>query len=54
MTNQELVNLLASAVESEFSDESYKSMQQLVRIIASCVELDEDGNAVIRVKSVDD
>ncbi len=54
MTNQELVKLLADAVESEFSDESYKSMQELIRILASCVGIDETtGEVYIKVRSED-
>ena len=42
LSKQELVNLIASATSNE--DDSYKSMQELVYIIAQCVDVDEDGN----------
>lgn len=52
MSNQDLVNLLASAT-SEYTPEGYKSLQELVKILAQCVMIDDDGNPVIRVKSVE-
>lgn len=49
LSNQDMVRLLASATSS--SDDSYKSIQELIKIIASCVGIDEDtGEAYIKVK----
>ena len=48
-----MVRLIASATSD--SPDSYKSLQELVRIIASCVEVDETDNKVyLRVKTVED
>lgn len=52
LDTQSLVALIASAT-AEGVEGSYKSLQELVRIIASCIEIDDDGNPVLRVKSVD-
>ena len=53
ISNQDMVRLLASATSD--SDDSYKSMQELIRIIASCVGIDEEtGEAYIKVKDAED
>lgn len=53
LSNQDMVRLLASATSD--SDDSYKSMQELIRIIASCVGIDEEtGEAYIKVKDAED
>lgn len=49
LSNQDMVRLLASATSD--SDDSYKSMQELIKILASCVGIDEEtGEAYIKVK----
>lgn len=53
LSNQDMVRLIASATSD--NDDSYKSMQELIRIIASCVGVDEDtGEAYIKVKDAED
>lgn len=50
---QDMVRLLANSTSDE--SDTYKSVQELLKIIASCVEVDEnDGKIYLRVKSVDD
>lgn len=51
LSNQELLELIASATSD--APESYKSMQELLAIIASCVGIDDDGNPYIRVQQVE-
>ena len=53
LTNQDMVRLIAAATSD--NDDNYKSMQELLAIIASCVEVDETDNKVyLRVKTVED
>lgn len=53
LSNQDMVRLLASATSE--SDDSYKSMQELIKILASCVGIDEEtGEAYIKVKDAED
>ena len=53
LSNQDMVKLIADATSD--SDDSYKSMQELIRIIASCVGVDEDsGEVFLKVKEVED
>lgn len=53
MSNQELLQLIASATSDDSSN--FKSIQELIRIIASCVGIDEDtGEAYIKVKDAED
>lgn len=53
LSNQDMVRLLASATSD--SDDSYKSMQELIKILASCVGIDEEtGEAYIKVKDAED
>lgn len=53
ISNQDMVRLLASATSD--SDDSYKSMQELIKILASCVGIDEEtGEAYIKVKDAED
>lgn len=53
LSNQDIVRLIADATDN--TDTSYKSMQELLLIIASCIGVDEDtGEAYIRVKSDDE
>ena len=53
MSNQDILNLIASATSD--TDDSYKSMQDLLRVIASCVGVDEEtGEVFLRVKEVED
>lgn len=51
LSKQELVELIAQAT-SEGVD-SYKSVQELLAIIASCIDIDGDGNPYVRVQSVE-
>lgn len=53
LSNQEMIKLIADATND--SIDSYKSMQELIRIIASCVGVDEDtGEVFLKVKEVED
>ena len=53
LTNQEMVALLAAATSDD--TDSYKSMQDLIKILASCVGIDEEtGEVYLRVKDADD
>lgn len=53
LTNQEMVALLAAATSDD--TDSYKSMQELIKILASCVGVDEEtGEVYLRVKDADD
>lgn len=53
ISNQEMLQLIASATSD--SIESYKSIQELIRIIASCVGVDEEtGEVFLKVKEVED
>lgn len=53
LSNQEMIQLLASATSDD--NDSYKSMQELIRIIASCVGVDEEtGDVFLKVKEVED
>lgn len=53
LSNQEMIQLLASATSE--SIDSYKSIQELIRIIASCVGVDEEtGEVFLKVKEVED
>ena len=53
LSNQDMVRLLASATSE--SEDSYKSMQELIKILASCVGIDEEtGEAYIKVKDAED
>ena len=53
LSNQEMIQLIASATSD--TDDSYKSIQELIKIIASCVGVDEDtGEVFLRVKNVED
>jgi hypothetical protein len=53
LSNQDMVRLLASATSE--SDDSYKSMQELIKILASCVGIDEEtGEAYIKIKDAED
>lgn len=53
MSNQELLQLIASATSDDSSN--FKSIQELIRIIAACVGIDEDtGEAYIKVKDTED
>ena len=52
LSNQDLLNLIASATSE--SPDSYKSIQELLQIIASCIGIDEDtGEVFFNVKSVE-
>lgn len=54
LSNQDMVQLLASATNGN-DDNSFKSMQELIRIIASCVGVDEEtGDVFLKVKEVED
>ena len=49
LSDQDMIRLIADATSSE--DDSYKSIQKLLQIIASCVGIDEQtGEAYIKVK----
>lgn len=53
ISNQEMIQLIASATSD--SIDSYKSIQELIRIIASCVGVDEEtGEVFLKVKEVED
>ena len=53
LSNQDMVRLLASATSDDTN--SYKSMQELIKILASCVGIDEEtGEAYIKVKDAED
>lgn len=53
LSNQDMVRLIASATSDD--NDSYKSMQELIRIIASCVGVDEEtGDVFLKVKEVED
>ena len=53
LNNQDMVRLLASATSDD--TDSYKSMQELIKILASCVGIDEEtGEAYIKVKDAED
>lgn len=53
VSNQEMIQLIASATSD--SIDSYKSIQELIRIIASCVGVDEEtGEVFLKVKEVED
>lgn len=53
LSNQDMIQLLASATSDNI--DSYKSIQELIRIIASCVGVDEDtGEVFLKVKEVED
>lgn len=53
LSNQDMVRLIASATSDD--NDSYKSMQELIRIIASCVGVDEEtGEVFLKVKEVED
>ena len=53
ISNQEMLQLIASATSD--SIDSYKSIQELIRIIASCVGVDEEtGEVFLKVKEVED
>lgn len=53
ISNQEMIQLIASATSD--SMDSYKSIQELIRIIASCVGVDEEtGEVFLKVKEVED
>ena len=53
LSNQEMIQLIASATNDNI--DSYKSMQELIRIIASCVGVDEEtGEVFLKVKEVED
>lgn len=53
LSNQEMVQLLASATSDNI--DSFKSMQELIRIIASCVGVDEEtGEVFLKIKEVED
>lgn len=55
LNTQELARLIASATSSDDIDSSYKSLQELVRIIASCVAIDEEtGEPYIRVQQIEE
>lgn len=49
LSEQELVQLIARAT-SEDVESGYKSMQELIRIIASCIGIDDDGEAYLKIK----
>ena len=51
LSKQELVELIAKATTDGV--DSYKSMQELLLIIASCIDIDDDGNPYVRVQSVE-
>lgn len=52
VSNQEMIQLIASATSD--SIDSYKSIQELIRIIASCVGVDDEtGEVFLKVKEVD-
>lgn len=51
-TNQEMIKDMVKATADESSE--YRSMQELLRALHDCVELDEEtGLCVIRVKSAE-
>lgn len=53
LSNQDMVKLIANATSD--TDDSYKSMQELIRVVASCVGVDEDtGEVFLKVKEVED
>lgn len=53
LSNQEMIQLIASATND--SIDSYKSIQELIKIIASCVGVDEEtGDVFLKVKEVED
>lgn len=53
ISNQEMIQLIASATSD--SIDSYKSIQELIRIIASCVGVDDEtGEVFLKVKEVED
>lgn len=53
VSNQEMLQLIASATSD--TDDSYKSIQELIRIIASCVGVDEEtGEVFLKVKEVEE
>ena len=53
LSNQDMARLLASATSDD--TDSYKSMQELIKILASCVGIDEEtGEAYIKVKDAED
>ena len=53
VSNQEMIQLIASATSD--SIDSYKSLQELIRIIASCVGVDDEtGEVFLKVKEVED
>ena len=52
MSNQELLQLIASATSDDSSN--FKSIQELIRIIASCIEIDKTtGQVYLRVKEAE-
>lgn len=54
LSNQEMIKLIADATNGN-DDDSFKSMQELIRIIASCVGVDEEtGEVFLKVKEVED
>lgn len=53
LSNQEMIQLIASATSD--SIDSYKAIQELIRIIASCVGVDEEtGEVFLKIKEVED
>ena len=53
LSNQEMIQLIASATND--SIDSYKSIQELIKIIASCVGVDEEtGEVFLKVKEVEE
>ena len=54
LSNQDMIKLIADATNGN-NDDSFKSMQELIRIIASCVGVDEEtGEVFLKVKEVED
>ena len=54
LSNQDMIKLIADATNGN-NDDSYKSMQELIKIIASCVGVDEEtGEVFLKVKEVED
>lgn len=53
LSNQDMIKLIADATNGN-DDNSFKSMQELIRVIASCVGVDEDtGEVFLKVKEVE-
>lgn len=50
---QDMVQKIARAVVEENPAMEYKSVQDLVRTIVNCIEVDDDGNPFIRVQPVE-